>query len=110
ANLLGGDVLGEAEVTNWQNSIESPPARRQHPAGGRVAAESLQRGSVRLQLAGFPLLPVTEMLSSPKLPLDRLALAGSTSGNVELLWVGSIHDADVRLKLGIVPSQDPAPG
>jgi len=65
---------------------------------------------VRLQLAGFPLLPATEMLSSVKLPLDRLALAGSASGNVETVWVGSIRDADVRLKLGIVPSQKLAAG
>jgi len=99
ANLFGGDVRGDADVTNWKDSAEPSPVRRQRAAGGRVAAESLQRGSVRLQLAGFPLLPATEMLSSVKLPLDRLALAGSASGNVETVWVGSIRDADVRLKL-----------
>ena len=110
ANLFGGDVRGDADVTNWKDSAEPSPVRRQRAAGGRVAAESLQRGSVRLQLAGFPLLPATEMLSSVKLPLDRLALAGSASGNVETVWVGSIRDADVRLKLGIVPSQKLAAG
>jgi len=86
ANLFGGDVRGDADVTNWKDSAEPSPVRRQRAAGGRVAAESLQRGSVRLQLAGFPLLPATEMLSSVKLPLDRLALAGSASGNVETVW------------------------
>jgi hypothetical protein len=63
---------------------------------------------VRVQLAGFPLLPALEMLSSTKLPLDRLDLSGSASGNIEMLWVGSIRDAETRLNLGIVPPLRPA--
>ncbi|MGB0050003.1 MAG: translocation/assembly module TamB domain-containing protein, partial [Terriglobales bacterium] len=114
ANLLGGDLQGDADVTNWQSSIQSllepsPPARR-HPIVGRVPPGSLQRGSVRLQVGGFPLLPALQLLSSNNLPLDRLALSGSASGNVDMLWVGSIRDAETRLKLGIVPRANPSPG
>ncbi len=113
ANLLGGDLVGEAEVTNWQSSLQSSlepsstPGRRH--VIGRVAPGSLQRGSVRLQLSGFPLLPGLEFLSSKALPLDRLGLAGNASGNVDMLWVGSISDAETRLKLAITPPGKPTP-
>ena len=119
-NLLGGEVQGEVEITNWQNSLPTPlQASTQNPASNaeqkgesssakrrasaRLAAAALQRGSVRLQLSGFPLLPALQVLSSKSLPLDQLALAGSTSGNVDMQWIGSFNDADTRLKLGIVP-------
>jgi translocation and assembly module TamB len=109
ANLLGGDLLGDVDVTNWQTSLEPSPAPVRRHMIGRVPPGSLQRGSVRLQLAGFPLLPALEMLSSKKLPLDRLDFSGSASGNVEMFWVGSIRDAETRLNLGIAPPLKPAP-
>jgi len=110
ANLFGGDLQGDADVTNWQTSLEPSPVPKRHPVVGRVPPGSLQRGSVRLQLAGFPLLPAMQLLSSTELPLDRLALSGSTSGTVEMLWVGSMRDAETRLKLGIVPPLKSLPG
>ncbi|HMB84672.1 MAG TPA: hypothetical protein VKI40_11550, partial [Terriglobales bacterium] len=109
ANLLGGDLLGDVDVTNWQTSLEPSPAPGRRHVIGRVPPGSLQRGSVRLQLAGFPLLPALELLSSKKLPLDRLDFSGSASGNIEMLWVGSIRDAETRLNLGIAPPLKPAP-
>jgi translocation and assembly module TamB len=142
ASLLGGELGGDADVTNWQNSIQSSiqssaqssaqgsipsptpgsregshegplqpsPARRPRHVIGRIPPQSLQRGSVRLQLTGFPLLPAMEMLSSQNLPLDRLALSGNASGTLEMLWVGSIRDAETRLKISIVPPPKLAPG
>ena len=106
ANLFGGDLLGDVDVTNWQSSLPLAPARygtRPVPPG------SLQRGSVRLQLAGFPLLPGLELLSSTQLPLDHLDLSGGASGKVEMDWVGSIREAETRLNLGVAPPQKPAP-
>jgi translocation and assembly module TamB len=68
ANLLGGDLQGDADVTNWQSSLEASPVPKRHAVVGRVRAGSLQRGSVHLQLAGFPLLPALQLLSSRELP------------------------------------------
>ena len=120
ANLLGGDLAGDADVTNWQSSFRFAPrfapgftskrARilatlgRRH-AIGRVPPGSLQRGSLRLQLAGFPLLPAMQMLSSKKLPLDRPHLSGNASGTVEMLWVGTIRDAETRVSLAFCRRQ-----
>ena len=103
ANLFGGDLAGDAEVTNWQTSLQSSlgPA----PAPGRRP----QSGSVKLQLAGFPLAPTLVMLSSEKLPLDRLDFSGGASGSIDMLWEGSIHDAETRLKLTVSPSLNPGP-
>ncbi len=121
ANLLGGNLLGDADVTNWQSSLQSsiptslegppgtsPAAKRRHVIG-RVQPGTIQRGSVRLQLAGFPLLPALQVLSSTDLPLDRLNLSGSASGNIEVLWVGSIRDAETRLSLNIEPALKQSP-
>jgi translocation and assembly module TamB len=110
ANLLGGDLLGDVDVTNWQSALEPSPVRGRRHVIGRVPSGSLPRGSARLQLAGFPLLPGLEMLSSRRFPLDRLALSGRASGNVDILWVGSIRDAETRLNLNIAPPLKPAPG
>jgi len=110
ANLLGGDLSGDADVTNWQSSLEPSPVPGRRHVIGRVPSGSLQRGSVRLQLSGFPVLPGLEVLSSKRLPLDLLALSGRASGNVEMLWVGSIRDAGTRLSLSIAPPLNPTPG
>ena len=109
ANLLGGNLLGEVDVTNWQSSLEPTPAPARRHVIGRVPPESLQRGSVHLQLAGFPLTPALDILSSKRLPLDRLDFVGSTSGMVDLLWVGSIQDAEARLKLDLSPPLQATP-
>ena len=125
ANLLGGDLQGDADVTNWQTSLvgsiqssvensverslEPTPARHRHGAA-KTPPSTLQHGLVHLQLSGFPLLPALQFLSSKKLPLDRLSLNGSTSGNVDMLWVGSIRNAETRFGLGVVPPAHPAPG
>jgi translocation and assembly module TamB len=110
ANMLGGDLLGDVDVTNWQSSLEPSPVPGRRRVIGRAPPGSLQRGSVRLQLSGFPLLAALEVLSSKRLPLDRLALSGRASGNVEMLWVGSIRDAGTRMSLSIAPPLKPGPG
>ena len=117
ANLFGGDLAGDVDVTNWQSSGQSSgqssvvpslaPARRREAAP--IPPSSLQRGSVRLQLAGFPLLPALGMVSTKELPLDRLNFSGSASGKVEMTWVGSIREAETRLNLAVTPPLKPAP-
>jgi translocation and assembly module TamB len=108
ANLLGGTVTGDVDITNWRNSVEwsKVAARREHARG---AVPNIQRGSIRLQLAGFPLTPFFEELSTPKLPLDRLSFVGNASGAVELSWIGSIRDAESRIKLDVSAPTRPEP-
>ena len=110
ASLFGGDLQGEADVTNWQASTEPPAAPDRSRGVRKSSSTGVQRGSVRLQLAGFPIAPGIAVLSTRKVPLDRENLSGSASGNLELLWVGSISDADTRVNLNIAPPREAAPG
>jgi translocation and assembly module TamB len=98
ASLFGGDLAGDIDVANWQTSLE------------HIAPRGLQRGAARAQLTGFPIEPAVEMLSSRKLPLDRLALSGNASGNVDIAWVRSIREAETRVKLDIAPPSKPGAG
>ncbi|MFY9559233.1 MAG: translocation/assembly module TamB domain-containing protein [Terriglobales bacterium] len=110
ASLFGGDLQGDLDVTNWQTSLEPQPSPARRRVIGRVPAGSPQRGSVRLQLAGFPLAPAVALVSARKVPLDQLNLSGTASGKLEILWVGSIRDAETRVNLNIAPPQQPVPG
>ena len=110
ASLLGGDLQGDVDVTNWQSSLEAASPAARGRVIGRVPTGSLQRGSVRLQLTGFPVAPVLSFASSKKLPLDRLNLAGAASGEINMLWVGSMRDAETQIKLNVVPPAQPVPG
>jgi translocation and assembly module TamB len=99
---LGGELAGDVDVVNWQTSL-GPDTVRRRPFIGRIPAGSLQRGSVRLQLAGLSLPPLIQTLSSRKLPLDQLRMVGVVNGSIEMLWVGSIKDAETRLNLTVSP-------
>jgi translocation and assembly module TamB len=109
ANLMGGDLAGEVDVTNWQTSLEASPEPSRHHVIGRIAPGSLQRGSVHLQVAGFPLTPALSLLSSKTLPLDSLNFVASASGTADMLWVGAVRDAETRLKLVLSPPQHQEP-
>lgn len=107
ASVFGGELQGDVDVTNWQMPLGAETARRQT---GRAPAKNLQRGSVRLQLNGFPLGPALAVLSTRKLPLDRLNLAGSASGKVDALWAGAVRDAEIRADLTVAEPKTIAPG
>ncbi|MGC2152111.1 MAG: hypothetical protein WA618_08710, partial [Terriglobales bacterium] len=109
ANLLGGNVAGDLEITNWETLIESLPVIPRR-VNSRAAA-NLPRGSIRLQVAGIPITPALDALSSPRLPLDRLSFVANASGALDLTWVGSIRDSETRMKLDLsAPSRLVAEG
>jgi len=107
ASLLGGSIAGDVDITNWQSSRETQVSGASRRANMRAAAANLERGTVRLQLAGFPLGPALVYLSSPKLPLDQMSMTGNSSGSVELAWVSSIHDVDAKAKLEVAAPAHP---
>ncbi len=111
ASLMGGELRGEVDVSNWQKQPPSPPsAPAQRRTLGRVSTESLQRGAVRLQMTSFPITPAFAFLSSRDLPLDHLNFTGAVSGDVNMLWIGSIEDAETKFALNIAPPSQPVPG
>ncbi|HUB03284.1 MAG TPA: translocation/assembly module TamB domain-containing protein [Terriglobales bacterium] len=109
ANVFGGDLAGDVDVTNWQSSLEPAPQAGRHHVIGKISPSALQRGSVRLQIFGLPISPVLRFLNSKSLPVGRLNFAGDSSGSVDLLWVGSIRDAEMRMKIDLVTPRRPSP-
>lgn len=107
-NAFGGDLTGDADITNWQNSLEPTPERKRRVIG-EVTTTGLQRGSVHMQVAGLPIAPVLRALSSKSAPLDRLNFGAETSGNVELQWIGSIKDAETRMRIDLSAPRHPSP-
>jgi translocation and assembly module TamB len=109
AGLFGGELQGEVDVNNWQVSLAQGPSGRRQVAG-RVPVETPQRGTLRLQLTGFPLAPAIAVLSTNKVPLKQLNLTGAVSGNVDMVWAGAIRDAEARATLHLVAPGEPQPG
>ncbi len=99
AQLLGGEVTGQAEVTNWRERLPSgKPAKR--------AAE--QKGSVSLRMKDVQIGEVAAALATPARPLDRLRLAGSTSGTIETRWTGSLGHAETNLAVDVAAPPRPS--
>jgi translocation and assembly module TamB len=94
ARLLGGEVNGDAEITNWLNS---PPTGRLAKAN----ASEEQKGSVRLQLKNLSAAEIATALSSSARPLQRLNLAGAASGSVEARWRGALRNAETEIGLEV---------
>ena len=103
AQLLGGGVSGQAEVTNWL----TPSSSAKVP--GRKGDEL--RGSVSLQLKDISIGGIAMALASTARPLDRLRLTGSADGTLESRWTGSWRNAeteiaaDVRAPARVPPGQ-----
>ncbi|HXW93776.1 MAG TPA: translocation/assembly module TamB domain-containing protein [Terriglobales bacterium] len=91
--LLGGEVGGEAQVQNWQNSL--PPFSR-----GRHDPE---RGSVRLRMKNLSAEAIAAACSSPARPFERMHLVGSTSASVDTHWKGTARNAEAEIALDVVP-------
>jgi translocation and assembly module TamB len=91
AKLLGGEITGDAQVLNWQNST---------PANKRVTGNE-QRGSVRLRLRDLSAQEVAIALSSRARPLHRMNLAGVASGTLDTQWKGSVQNRESELTLDI---------
>ncbi len=108
ANLMGGELLGDMDVTNWQNSLAAAPepraASRRGPDGADKHATRIGSRANRRISAGAGL----ELLSTKSLPLDRMNFASNASGTVDLLWVGSIRDAETRVKINLSSPQQVA--
>jgi translocation and assembly module TamB len=97
AHVFGGTVQGDAQVTNWNSS---PPLGKKAPP---------QQGATRLHLAGIQISKVAAAVSSSKMPLDKIELAGNISGDINSSWTGSFERAISSLKLETSPPVTPSP-
>lgn len=86
-HLWGGTATGRAEITNWTNWDASGP----------------QSGWAKLQVTKLQVGRMAESLAKPARPIDRLHLAGTASGTVNLAWKGTPGAASAELALEVAP-------
>ena len=91
AHVFGGTVQGDAQISNWVS-----PAT----AGKKTLP---QQGTTRLHLSGVQASKVAAAISSAKMPLNKIELAGNISGDINSAWTGSLERAISSLKLDVAP-------
>jgi translocation and assembly module TamB len=94
--IFGGSVQGESQVTNWNASTtpgKSPP----------------KRGTARLQLSRLQIGQVAAAISTARLPLNKIDLAGSASGEIKSSWSGPLENAVAEINLDVDPPANPSP-
>jgi translocation and assembly module TamB len=96
AHVFGGTVQGNAQITNWNSQ----------PLPGKKALP--QQGTTQLHLAGIQMSKAAAAISTAKMPLDKIELAGNISGDVNSLWTGSFGRATSSLKLEVSPPAAPS--
>jgi translocation and assembly module TamB len=96
AHAFGGTVQGDAQITNWSPS----------PTAGKKTLA--QQGTTRLHLSGVQASKVAVAISSRKMPLEKIELAGSISGDINSAWTGSVERATSALKLDVAPPASPS--
>jgi len=102
ARLLGGSIAGEAEVNNWLSPGKATTAAKR---------KTDEQGVVRLKFKDLSARDLVAMVSSATRPLNRLNLAGATSGTTEMHWNGRItNNADAQFVADVVPPLKTKPG
>ncbi len=90
AHIFGGTVIGDVQVRNWRNAAQ-------------------QEGTSHLRLENIPVQSVAKAIASRELPLDRMNLAGSSGGKIDLQWSGFVRNLRASILAGVVPPTKPAP-
>ena len=93
AKVFEGGAQGEIEIVNWNSS----------------AKKALERGTVNLRVSGLQIGQLASAISTRKLPLNKINLAGAVSGDVNSTWTGLARDALIQLKLDATPPAKPSP-
>src|SRR6202140_348090 len=96
AALLGGEVVGVAEIVNWFNP--TPAAKLT-----KVNAAEKQKGIVRLRLKNISVSEIAAALSTPVRPLRRLKVVGAASGTIDSQWRGSIRNTQSDITMDVAP-------
>jgi translocation and assembly module TamB len=94
---LGGIAQGNVQITNWSAAPGTAEAAR-------------QRGSANLKVANLQSAQLARLLSTQRLPLEKINPVGTISGVVNTTWAGSARNAIAELKLEVDAPATIAPG
>ncbi len=97
AHVFGGTVTGDAQIRNWT-------------AGADAASSRAQQGTAHLQIYNMSIGPLASAISSPRLLLRDLHLAGTAAATTDLRWTGSLQNAEANILARISSPSQAAPG
>lgn len=92
AQLWQGSATGTVVIENWLQSSNAEAS-----------------GTADLNVQHVRLQPIAKAVSTRRLPLEQLNLAGETSGPVAVRWRGSLANAVAKLNLTIAALPEPEP-
>jgi translocation and assembly module TamB len=96
ARVFGGSAQGELELANWS---ASPAARKPSPA----------RGTARVRLERMHIGQIAAAISTARLPLTKVDLAGYASGEISGSWAGSVTSVVATMNVDVEPPVAPSP-
>ncbi len=96
--VFDGSVAGDASVANWRGQ-KAPKSRNSDPTG-----------TARFKLSGLSISELAESVSTQRRPLNRIGLAGSGSGTLDLRWKGTVRNADVQVAMDVAAPPPGSPG
>jgi translocation and assembly module TamB len=92
AHAFGGTAQGDVQIANWNAAANKA---------------LVQRGTARLHLNGVQISKVAASVATAKMPLDKVELAGSVTGDINSSWTGPLERAISNLKLEVSPPAAP---
>lgn len=98
AGLLGGEVVGDAEIVNWLHPTPTKQSSKINPS-------EEQKGTVRLRFRNVSAAEIATTLSTPARPLHRLKVAGAASGTIDSQWRGSIRHTQSDITIDVAAPQ-----
>jgi translocation and assembly module TamB len=103
ARLLGGAATGEVAVDNWLN----PPKAGKLP---KAKQSGEQKGTARFRLKDLSAKDLLAAISKPRMPLNRVNLAGAVSGTADVNWARSLRSAELIVVADVAPPRQLSPG
>jgi translocation and assembly module TamB len=96
ARVFHGGFQGDLQIENWSPaSIE----RKSLPL----------RGSAHLRFSGFNVRELAAAVSTARMPVDKIEMVGSASGEVAASWTGSLAKLTAEVSAGVTPPANPLP-
>jgi translocation and assembly module TamB len=97
ARLLGGSATGSAELVNWL-TIRSSAGQSSQPGVNHQPT-----GTLNLKFKDVDVSAIAAAVSSRKMPLDRVRLAGSVDGTLLAKWRGKPQNAEASFTFNVIP-------
>src|SRR5579862_393015 len=99
--VLGGSVVGDAEVTNW---LTPQPASR----NAKEKRPDQQIGAAHLKFRDLSAAEIAAAVATPSRPFQKIKPAGLAGGSVDASWRDAIRSAEIRFVGDVTPPANAA--